>query len=52
MGGFRITKVVSNVSAIGEKLKPSIDVTAKIKDIACGNDLLNFHVGGFFDKIR
>ena len=46
MGRFRLNKFVSIVPAIEEYLKPSIDVIAKIKDIAKGNDLLNSHVLG------
>ena len=45
-GGFRLTKFVSKFPAIKENLNPSIDVTAKVKNIASGSDHLNSHVLG------
>ena len=45
-GGFCLTKFVSKFPAIEENLSPSIDVTAKVKNIASGSDHLNSHVLG------
>ena len=38
--GLRLTKFFSNIPANEEKLNPSFDVTAKVKDIASGNVFL------------
>ena len=44
MGGIRL--FVTNVPAVEENLKPSIEVTAEVKDIASSSDLFNSHVLG------